>query len=110
MGRPMATSQDFVNWVCGPALRPWFLAYALMAARDWLRDLSSGAIHKTIYMPTLKALRVCVPDLDEQDRIIARIEQCRREIAAAREADNSQRTALAALPSAILNAAFQGQL
>jgi hypothetical protein len=27
MARPMATSQDFVNWVCGPELVPEFLAY-----------------------------------------------------------------------------------
>src|SRR5439155_1330918 len=26
MGREMATSQDFVNWVCGPELDPHFLA------------------------------------------------------------------------------------
>lgn len=33
MGRSMATSQDFVNWVCGPDLLPWFLAYGLIASR-----------------------------------------------------------------------------
>ncbi|MGH7367772.1 MAG: restriction endonuclease subunit S [Candidatus Rokuibacteriota bacterium] len=44
MGRPMATSQDFVNWVCGPELNPRFLAYLLRASRTYIRSLSSGAI------------------------------------------------------------------
>lgn len=110
MGCPMATSQDFVNWVCGEGLNPWFLAYALMASRSWLRELASGAVHKTIYMPTLKALRVCVPSFDEQARIVAHIEHCRAELVASRGAATAQRTAVAALPSVILSAAFRGQL
>lgn len=110
MGRPMATSQDFVNWVCGNRLNPWFLAYALMASRSWLRELASGAVHKTIYMPTLKALRVCVPSMEEQARIVAHIEHCRAEIAAGLDAAAAQKAALDMLPSAVLAAAFQGQL
>jgi type I restriction enzyme, S subunit len=110
MGRPMATSQDFVNWVCGRSLRPWFLAYALMASRPWLRELASGAVHKTIYMPTLKALRICMPGIEEQSRVVARIECCRTELGAARDEAAAQRAAVERLPSAILTAAFEGRL
>jgi type I restriction enzyme, S subunit len=53
----MATSQDFVNWVCGPEIDPAFLAYLLRAARGYVRSLSSGAIHQTVYVPTVKAFR-----------------------------------------------------
>lgn len=69
MGRPMATSQDFVNWVCGPELDPWFLVYLLMASRRFIRQVSSGAIHKTVYMPTVKGFRVCIPSITEQRRL-----------------------------------------
>jgi type I restriction enzyme S subunit len=31
MGKSMATSQDFVNWVCSETISPEFLMYALMA-------------------------------------------------------------------------------
>jgi len=31
MGKPMTTSQDFVNWVCSDALNPEFLMFAIMA-------------------------------------------------------------------------------
>ena len=110
MGLPMATSQDFVNWVPSPMLDSWFLAYALMAARSWIRELASGATHKTIYMPTLKALRICLPELRRQEEIVNHIEQCRVELRDARAALAAQQTAVIALPAAILSAAFRGQL
>ena len=110
LGRPMATSQHFVNWICGPKLHHWFLMYALMASRSFLRNLSNGALLQTIYMPTLKALRVCAPSRKEQARVLAHTERCRAELAAGREAAAMQRTAIDVLPSKILAAAFQGQL
>lgn len=69
MGRPMATSQDFVNWVCGSELDAEFLLLLLMASRRYIRSLSSGAIHKTVYMPTVNAFEVCIPSPSEQKRI-----------------------------------------
>ncbi|MBA2719958.1 MAG: restriction endonuclease subunit S [Chloroflexi bacterium] len=66
MGSPMATSQDFVNWVCGPELHPTFLMHLLIRAREILGSLSSGAVHKTIYVPTVQQFWVCVPDVKRQ--------------------------------------------
>ena len=57
----MATSQDFANWVCGDALDPEFLMHALISARKELRELATGATHKTIYMPTLESFHICHP-------------------------------------------------
>jgi len=70
MGRPMATSQDFVNWVCGPGLDPDFLMHVFIRSRERFRSLSAGAIHKTVYFPTVMALHVCVPPIEEQGRIV----------------------------------------
>jgi type I restriction enzyme S subunit len=61
MGQPMATSQDFANWVCGEELDPEYLMYALIFSRKELLKLASGATHKTIYMPTLKNFHLCEP-------------------------------------------------
>lgn len=36
MGGEMATSQDFVNWVCGPRLNPSYLMWALIDSRPRL--------------------------------------------------------------------------
>jgi restriction endonuclease S subunit len=83
LGVPMATSQDFVNWVCGPDLDPWFLANALIASRDHLRQLASGAIHKTIYMPEVESFMVCLPTtVAEQCRIVAALDKRREELSA----------------------------
>ena len=62
MARPMATSQDFANWVCGDELDPEFLMYALIGSRRELRALATGATHKTIYMPMLGSFHLCLPD------------------------------------------------
>ncbi|BAO29731.1 putative specificity protein s [Sulfuritalea hydrogenivorans sk43H] len=71
MGRPMATSQDFANWVCGEDLNPHFLKYVLLAERDTLHMYATGTTHQTIYYPELKAFHICVPDRKQQDAIVA---------------------------------------
>jgi type I restriction enzyme S subunit len=71
MGRPMATSQDFVNWVCGPNIDPHFLKYVLLAENEALWRFASGTTHQTIYYPEAKAFHVCLPPLAEQKAIAA---------------------------------------
>ena len=106
MGRPMATSQDFVNWVCGPELDPFFLAYALRASREYIRGLASGAVHKTIYMPTLHSLQVCMPPIQDQRRIVSELDAKLAEADRLRSALMARRVQVEKLPSAILRNAF----
>ncbi|WP_201159450.1 restriction endonuclease subunit S [Rhodoplanes elegans] len=72
MGRPMATSQDFVNWVCSKSISHHFLKYVLLAERESFFRFASGTTHQTIYFPEVKAFHVCLPPKDEQE-IIAHI-------------------------------------
>ncbi len=69
MGRPMATSQDFVNWVCSEALDHRFLKYVLVAERSAFLRFASGTTHQTIYFPEVKAFYLCLPPLAEQRAI-----------------------------------------
>jgi type I restriction enzyme, S subunit len=71
MGCPMATSQDFVNWVCSDRLNPHYLKYILLAERDALNMFSMGTTHQTIYFPEVKAFYVCLPNRKEQDDIVS---------------------------------------
>jgi len=71
MGQPMATSQDFANWICSDELDRHFLKYLLLAERKSFARFASGATHQTIYYPELKAFHVCLPPLREQKRIVA---------------------------------------
>lgn len=68
--REMATSQDFVNWICSEELEPDFLKYLLLAEGDDLLRFASGAVHQTIYFPEAKAFHICHPSVAEQRRIV----------------------------------------
>jgi type I restriction enzyme S subunit len=70
MGRPMSTSQDFVNWICSDNLNPHFLKYVLLAEREALLMFAVGSVHQTIYFPEAKAFHVCMPDRRAQDSIV----------------------------------------
>lgn len=108
LGKPMATSQDFCNWVCDPqTLDAEFLMYAFMASQQHLRELGSGAVHKTIYMPTIQSFHLCAPALAEQRRIASRL----RDSLAAAEALSThlreRQAEIAQLPRRLLAAAFE---
>ena len=69
MGVPMATSQDFVNWVCGPQLNASYLRYVLMLEQDSVRRFAHGTTHQTMYYPEAKALHALLPSRSKQDAI-----------------------------------------
>jgi type I restriction enzyme, S subunit len=70
MGRPMATSQDFVNWICSIELNADFLKYLLISEGKQILRFASGSVHPTIYFPEVKAFYICHPSLTEQQRIV----------------------------------------
>ena len=106
LGKPMATSQDFCNWVCGPELDPEFLMYAFMASQESLRELGSGAVHKTIYMPTIESFHICAPDIAEQRRIARRLRERLSAAETLTERLTARLTEIERLPQRLLAAAF----
>ena len=108
LGRPMATSQDFCNWVCNPeTLDPEFLMYAFMASQDSLRELGSGAVHKTIYMPTIQSFQICAPAIEEQRRIAGRLRERLAAAEALSQRLRERQAEIAQLPRRLLAAAFE---
>ncbi|MBX3197915.1 MAG: restriction endonuclease subunit S [Labilithrix sp.] len=110
MGREMATSQDFVNWVCGPGVEPAFLQKLLIAENRALFRFGKGSTHTTIYYPEVKAFHVCLPPLNEQRRIVAKLEALHARSRRAREALDAVPPLLEKLRQSILAAAFRGDL
>lgn len=106
MAAPMATSQDFANWVCDDELEPEFLMHALIRSRKELREIATGATHKTIYMPQLESFRICAPDINEQRRIIQRLRSQLAEADVIARAATAQLAEIERLPQRILAAAF----
>ena len=106
MGKEMATSQDFVNWVCGPKLDPIFLMHAFLLSRERLRSLSTGSTHKTIYFPTVERFRVLVPPLDLQKSFRRSIEK----ISAIKSMYHRMASETDALFASLQDRAFRGAL
>lgn len=72
---PMATSQDFWNWVCGPELLPEFLLRVFRAMRREMRSLMAGSTHQTIYKTDAASFVIPVPPLDEQQTIVDHLDE-----------------------------------
>ncbi|GGZ24869.1 hypothetical protein GCM10010387_17880 [Streptomyces inusitatus] len=71
MGAPMATSQHFAAWVCGPDLDPEYLWVLFEdAMQPFFDSFQNGSTIRTIGMGDLKAFRIPLPPLDEQRRIV----------------------------------------
>ncbi|MEA2372020.1 MAG: type restriction enzyme subunit, partial [Solirubrobacteraceae bacterium] len=71
MGAAMATSQDFATWTCGERLLPRFLLFCLRAMRsDLLGRLAMGSTHRTIYFPDIASIRIPLPPVGEQQRML----------------------------------------
>jgi type I restriction enzyme S subunit len=66
----MATSQDFVNWVCGDGISSRYLHYILLSEQDSVRRFAHGTTHQTVYYPEAKAFHVCIPRRSEQEAIV----------------------------------------
>ena len=110
MGKPMATSQDFVTWTFTEALVPKFLMYALMAEGEDIREFGKGTTHTTIYFPEVRAMQICLAPLEEQHEIIRRIESAFARIdRLAKEAKRAMEL-VGRLDEAILAKAFRGEL
>ncbi|WP_373507881.1 restriction endonuclease subunit S [Thiocapsa sp.] len=73
MPEPMATTQDFWNWVPGPKLISEFLLYQFRAMSQEFTRFTMGSTHKTIYQPDAARLCTCVPPIAEQQAIVTHI-------------------------------------
>ena len=69
-GAPMATNQGFLNFTCGPHLRPLYLAYWFMGNRRYLDLVANGSTYPELYKGDLFEFEIAVPNLAAQDRAI----------------------------------------
>ena len=111
MGTDMATSQDFATWTCGERLLPRFLLFCLRAMRsDLLGRLAMGSTHRTIYFPDIESIRIPLPPLEQQQRMLDLADR-QLEILGPLEASiNRQITLLQERRQALITAAVTGRL
>ena len=99
-----------IGAICGPQLNPSFLMYLLMASRDYIRGLASGAAHKIVYMPTVESFRICAPDRKKQDVIVSHLDRVAHLCKGMTRRISEQIETINTVPSALLRKAFEGGL
>jgi type I restriction enzyme S subunit len=107
---PMATTQDFWNWVCGPRLHPEYLLFLFRAMTQKFAEITNGSTHKTIYQPIAASLEICVPPLKEQDAISTEVTKSIALIDTACSKVTASVEKLTEYRSALVTAAVTGQI
>lgn len=67
---PMCTNQGFLNFTCGPNLRPKYLAYWFKANKEYLDAVANGSTYPELYKSDLFEFELALPPIHEQDKII----------------------------------------
>lgn len=66
----MSTNQGFLTFKCGDNLRPAYLAYWLRTNKKYLDAFSNGSTYQELYISDLSYIKMAVPTLYEQDKIL----------------------------------------
>ena len=74
MGKEMATTQHFANWLCGEKLINKYLLYAFMSSSNYLIHKGKGTTVKTLYYKDLQQFMFYKPPFEEQQEIVNRVE------------------------------------
>jgi type I restriction enzyme, S subunit len=67
----MATNQGFMNFQCGPRLRPLYLVHWLRANRTYLTQVANGSTYPELYGSDLLEFLAGFPPVEEQDAILS---------------------------------------
>jgi len=110
MGRSMATTQHFANWICGSKLFNKYLMYAFMAASSSLIQSGEGTTVRTLYMPALKRIQILLPPIEEQKEIVHQIESLYKAVDIIEQQYQEIQANLDQLDQSILAKAFRGKL
>ena len=73
-GTPVTTNQGFASFVCSNVIHNFYLAYWLMSKTDLLKIQATGTTFKEISKSKLRSLDIFLPPLNEQKRIVSKIE------------------------------------
>jgi type I restriction enzyme S subunit len=107
---PMAVSQHFIAWLCGKQAMPEYLLHVLRCMTQDLERLTFGATIKTIGMPDVKTLRMPVPPIDEQIKIVSVINKIVMEIEAITKRVQSAIGLIREHRSVLITAAVTGRI
>jgi type I restriction enzyme, S subunit len=110
LGKPIATNQGFVNFICGEKLLPKYLLYLFLFERSSIISYGEGSAYKTVYFPEAKAFHILLPSIDEQKKIVATIDMLFLELDDLKNILNSINFKLEQYKKSFLRSAFNGTL
>ncbi len=109
--QPMAVSQHIIAWICDQQLiLPQFLLLLIYGMTGELRRLTNGATIGTIGLGDVKELSVCLPTVEEQERIVAAVFKWKYQIDESADAVTQSIELLKEYRSSIITTAVTGQL
>ena len=109
-GCEVATNQDFRSVLPGPAHVPMYLAYFLSHVAVYGLPEQRGTTIKGITAKSFDSIDVPVPPLNEQRRIVAKIEELSARSRTAKQALDAIPPLLERFRQSVLAAAFRGDL
>lgn len=110
MPTPMATSQDFWNWVPDPVLTSQYLLILFRAMKQEFQRMTMGSTHKTIYQGDAAGLRICVPPIEEQLAIVQHVQRVTEDFDGMLDKASEAIACLTEYRSALITAAVTGQI
>jgi restriction endonuclease S subunit len=73
LAEPMAVSQHFIAWQCGPKLEPLMLYYWLQYHKSFFEKMAVGSTIKTIGLGVFRKLAGSFPPISEQRKITVKL-------------------------------------
>lgn len=107
---PMTTNQGFKSLIPGQGVFNEFVYYYLKSAKKTAEDMASGTTFKELSGTVFGQLPVPLPPLNEQKRIVAKIEELFSELDKGIESLKTAREQLKVYRQALLKYAFEGKL
>lgn len=107
---PMTTNQGFKSLIPGRGVFNEFVYYYLKSAKKTAQDMASGTTFKELSGTVFGQLPVPLPPLNEQKRIVAKIEELFSELDKGIESLKTAREQLKVYRQALLKHAFEGKL
>lgn len=104
--KPLCTNQGFKSVVPHESILADFLYYQLMHLKPQIAELGSGTTFKEISATTLGEVSINVPPLEEQERIVAKIEELFSELDNSVAALKQTKAQLSVYRQAVYAAAF----
>jgi type I restriction enzyme S subunit len=108
--KELCTNQGFKSIIPNEAINNEYLYYFLIASKRQADDLASGTTFKEISLSNFSLIKIPLPPLAEQQRIVAKIEELFSELDKGIETLKTAQQQLKVYRQAVLKYAFEGKL